>query len=312
MERKFVFFFFAMFLVLVVQGHGQTAVKRKKFVRKNGGTAALQANSAEASSFVWYRDGNVLPGINTSSLSVNEPGIYKVVALNSGDCPSDESVEIEIIIAQPILADVAITKRSEIREVLSNQLFNYTINVRNNGAATANQIKVVDKLPDNLIFESFDTPTDGTANYDVENRTINWTIPQLQNGYFSELIVKVMAKQAGKVSNTANVTAMETDPDLSNNTSTDNKNISAIRVPNVITPNGDGKNDFLIIDNLDSFDENQLTIINRWQSTVYQAINYKNNWDGSKLADGTYFYLLRVRNVKGSWIEQNGYITILR
>ncbi len=63
-------------------------------------------------------------------------------------------------------------------------------------------------------------------------------------------------------------------------------------IPNVFSPNGDGKNDFLEFDNLEQYKNTQLNIYNRWGRRVYQSDNYKNDWDGAKLTGGTYYYIL--------------------
>ena len=96
---------------------------------------------------------------------------------------------------------------------------------------------------------------------------------------------------------------------LSTEVTTDNINFA-------ITPNGDGKNDLLVFENLDVFYNNKLIIYNRWGSLVYKKENYNNTWDGtathsltisksSKLPTGTYFYFLQLndnsKSLKG-WI----------
>lgn len=73
-------------------------------------------------------------------------------------------------------------------------------------------------------------------------------------------------------------------------------------IPEVFTPNGDGKNDVFEITGLDSYPNNSLQIFNRWGNPVYDAKPYKNDWDGSpntagktgssKLPTATYFYIL--------------------
>jgi gliding motility-associated-like protein len=85
--------------------------------------------------------------------------------------------------------------------------------------------------------------------------------------------------------------------------------------PLIITPNGDGINDDLIIEGIDQFPLNNLTVINRWGQQVYYAKPYKNDWHGTNqaghdLPDGTYFYSvdLNLNDRKVQW----GSITIKR
>lgn len=66
-----------------------------------------------------------------------------------------------------------------------------------------------------------------------------------------------------------------------------------LEVPNVFTPNGDGINDYFEIKNLDSYVSNELVIYNRWGKKVYEASNYRNQWDGNSLNNGVYYYVLK-------------------
>jgi gliding motility-associated-like protein len=78
-------------------------------------------------------------------------------------------------------------------------------------------------------------------------------------------------------------------------------------IPEIFTPNGDGKNDPFYIPGLDSYPKNKLQIFNRWGNIVYEASPYKNDWDGKpnkssigtdKLPVGTYFYILDLGDEK--------------
>ena len=82
-------------------------------------------------------------------------------------------------------------------------------------------------------------------------------------------------------------------------------------IRNAFSPNGDGVNDKWVIDNLSLYPDNQLTLINRWGNEVLTVKDYQNDWDGSQLAEGTYYYILKV-NMCGEYSTFNGYITILR
>ncbi len=82
-----------------------------------------------------------------------------------------------------------------------------------------------------------------------------------------------------------------------------------------ITPNGDGKNDTWIIENIELFPENTVQIFNRWGMEVWFESNYDNVnvvWEGNmgnkdegkQLEDGTYFYvaIIEGKDYKG-WVE---------
>jgi gliding motility-associated-like protein len=62
-------------------------------------------------------------------------------------------------------------------------------------------------------------------------------------------------------------------------------------IPNIVTPNGDEKNDTFIVD--ERLAETNLRIINRWGEQVFTSPAYKNDWNGDALPPGVYFYTLQ-------------------
>ena len=62
-------------------------------------------------------------------------------------------------------------------------------------------------------------------------------------------------------------------------------------LPNIITPNGDGLNDYFFIDDATSQNQNSLIIYNRYGNTIYSASPYKNDFNGEESVNGVYFYL---------------------
>ena len=65
--------------------------------------------------------------------------------------------------------------------------------------------------------------------------------------------------------------------------------ISEIFVPNILTPNNDGKNDtFAILTDAPV----SITLFNRWGKIIYQDSAYLNNWDASGFSSGIYYYEL--------------------
>ncbi|WP_113661922.1 gliding motility-associated C-terminal domain-containing protein [Pedobacter nanyangensis] len=89
--------------------------------------------------------------------------------------------------------------------------------------------------------------------------------------------------------------------------------VNTLTIPNLFTPNGDGVNDAFEIRGLELFAENELLIVNRWQNEVFKSKDYRNTWTGEGLNEGTYFYVLRVKETQGSeWKVFKGYITLIR
>jgi gliding motility-associated-like protein len=95
----------------------------------------------------------------------------------------------------------------------------------------------------------------------------------------------------------------------------DNNSICGIHAYTGFSPNGDGKNDLWVIDYIDMFFPNTVSIFNRWGDKVWGVDNYDNtskvfkgfDANGSSLPDGTYFYLIRIGSK-----EQKGWVEISR
>lgn len=79
-------------------------------------------------------------------------------------------------------------------------------------------------------------------------------------------------------------------------------------IPNVFTPNNDNVNDQFRIQNLNPTIW-RLEVHNRWGKQVYISEPYENNWDGSGLPDGIYYYQLT--NTKENR-KQKGWMEIIR
>jgi gliding motility-associated-like protein len=84
----------------------------------------------------------------------------------------------------------------------------------------------------------------------------------------------------------------------------------SLLAPNIITPNGDGVNDYFVVSNLDMLDYNwSLEIYNRWGKRVFSATPYLNDWDADNLSDGVYFYMLRSSGTSTSY---KGSVSVVR
>ena len=83
-----------------------------------------------------------------------------------------------------------------------------------------------------------------------------------------------------------------------------------VMIPNIISPNGDGRNDeFRIPGFLQRMAPCSIQIFDRWGTLVYEEDSYQNNWggiksNGNKLANDTYFYQLNCSSKTwAGWIK---------
>lgn len=88
----------------------------------------------------------------------------------------------------------------------------------------------------------------------------------------------------------------------------------SVLATNILSPNGDGENDNWVIKDIERYPDNEVTIFDRSGRVVFQTKNYQNNWTGQfsgvPLAEGTYFYNIKLK--KGGKIGQiKGFITII-
>lgn len=82
---------------------------------------------------------------------------------------------------------------------------------------------------------------------------------------------------------------------------------------NVLTPNGDGKNDYLVVNNLQYYQKSLIKIYDRAGRVVYTTNSYKNDWsgdlNGTTLAEGTYYYAI---DLGPGFKPFKSFITIIR
>ncbi|MEQ8553698.1 MAG: gliding motility-associated C-terminal domain-containing protein [Cyclobacteriaceae bacterium] len=91
-----------------------------------------------------------------------------------------------------------------------------------------------------------------------------------------------------------------------------------LKVYNLVSPNGDGINDFLYIENLDSYLECSISIFDRWGSLVFSQTGYDNRenvfrgqnniLNNKELVEGAYYYVIRYKGKKIA----NGFFELTR
>ncbi|WP_353185719.1 MBG domain-containing protein [Parapedobacter lycopersici] len=91
----------------------------------------------------------------------------------------------------------------------------------------------------------------------------------------------------------------------------------AVRIHPAVSPNGDGINEFLMIEGIRDFPENKVTLFSRNGTIVWEAKGYDNlntvfrgtGAGGLQLTPGTYFYLVEVK-AGGRWEYRKGYFVL--
>jgi gliding motility-associated-like protein len=140
---------------------------------------------------------------------------------------------------------------------------------------------------DNTIGSTYNWYTDPTAGILV-NTGATYTTPTLTTAttYYVEQVI------AGETSCTRTpVTAFIFVPTV------------PLFIPNLMTPNNDGKNDRFEILGLPN--GSALGIYNRWGNAIYQSDNYDNQWTAENTSSGVYYYDLKLKNGESykGWLQ---------
>jgi len=178
----------------------------------------------------------------------------------------------------------------------------YTVTVTNaNGCTdTATATVVVNALP--AAEASNNGPVFSLKALDLTGgpegmTTYSWTGPNgfTSNSQSPSVSASALAAMAGVYTLTV------TNASGCTNTATTTVEVNELPIPSVITPNGDGKNDYFVIGEI--IDQVELIIFNRWGNEEYTNSNYSNDWDGRnnkgvELPNDTYFYILKFESGK--------------
>jgi gliding motility-associated-like protein len=279
------------------------------------------------------------------------PGIYSFIVANAGGCTSELSASFEIYPIQgtPVLlitnpAPVCFPSTVDITDPIItagsdlNLAFTYwtdaaaTIQYRTPGAATngtwfikgttANGLSTTKPVTVHVFHPPVaNAGPDTVLSFQFETRMDALPPDEYETGLWS--VISGSGKFSDPSSAETAVSGLSLDKNLylwtvSNGVcpeSSDSVEISVhdLIVPTLITPNMDGRNDYLIIRGSDILGRIELVIFDRRGIQVYKSENYDNLWDGidingKPLSDDTYFYVLKSENHK----PVKGFIVIRR
>ncbi|HEY0612954.1 MAG TPA: gliding motility-associated C-terminal domain-containing protein, partial [Chitinophaga sp.] len=204
------------------------------------------------------------------------------------------------------------------------EILTYTIHLRNTGNVEIPTININDPVPRHTTFIS--ASNSGVLNQ--ATNTVSWLVSKLAVGVTDAVTFKVKVDDdldsVAVIINTATVTdgnvtkpTSGCDPATAGCDGTPGTSIETepaddgLFFVNAMSPNGDGKNEYFIVKGLEKYPGANLYVFNRWGSMVYQAKDYHNDWNGSGLSEGTYYYKLEIKQSEGTKLYK-GWIVIKR
>ncbi|MGA8432267.1 MAG: C25 family cysteine peptidase, partial [Candidatus Sulfotelmatobacter sp.] len=181
-----------------VGGTGTITCTDASFAKNASGTftLTLQVNSNTPS-------GTTIPETVTASASNIVPSL------------TTNSATANVIVANANNADMAIVKSASASTVPEDDTLTYTLNVTNNGPATATNVIVTDMLPLGLVVGTV-TPLSSCSE---AGQLVTCQLGTMLSSGTATITIVTTAGAPGVVTNTASVIADQTDPNNNNNTS---------------------------------------------------------------------------------------------
>ncbi|AFL86260.1 protein of unknown function DUF11 [Belliella baltica DSM 15883] len=257
---------------------------------------------------------SLIPGVNEA----RDYRLRYVLSETLNPTNSDEAFVTFRILNDEV--DMSVTKTSFDVEVFEGDEFEYEIVVRNNSENDASDVEIVDDLPNGLSYIS-STITSSDASIQASTTTagnrITWTVPTFPAG--ATMTIRVLVKADAlpgtselTVTNVVSVSSSGEELNPTDNTDSDTNTIKPFFIPNVITPNGDNRNDRFEIKGLDKFTSNEIVIFNRFGDHVFERTNYQNDWSAEGLPAGTYFMVLVATDSQGRTHDFKEWIQVIK
>ncbi|WP_236877338.1 recombinase family protein, partial [Clostridioides difficile] len=151
--------------------------------------------------------------INTATVSSTTPDPN----LNNNTSTSEAEVSSS--------ADISVVKRSNQTVVVPGDVLDYTIEVRNAGPSTAQNVTLTDNIPASILSPEYSI--DNGVTFQPWNGSLS--IGTLDAGEIRNIIIRGIVSQTaiGTIINTATVSSTTPDPNLNNNTSTSEAEVSS-------------------------------------------------------------------------------------
>jgi uncharacterized repeat protein (TIGR01451 family) len=137
------------------------------------------------------------------------------------------SASATVVVANANSADMAIVKTATPNPVTEGTPLTYTLTVTNNGPASATNVTVMDSLPSVVTYLSSAVTPASQGSCSEAGGTVTCLLGTMANAATATISILTIPGTPGVVSNTATVSADQTDPVATNNTSTQTETITA-------------------------------------------------------------------------------------
>lgn len=318
----------------------------------NNGTVTLTASGGDA--YRWFLEGAQIPG-TASQLTISQTGNYTATILSAQGCSAPATGTVAITRLQAPVAQfsfsnycinqpVQFTSQSTINNS-GTVSYQWSDNNAHNSTAALPiftygqtgafdvKLKVIPQACPSIADSVIKTITIVTAVpgirlpvVDVSKNTLTQLHARTQNGatyswvpgnyltspFIADPQVFTSAQQEYKILVTAPGGCITTDTLLVRV-----QTASAIYVPNVFTPNGDGQNDLLLPTTVATIKSLRFfRVFNRWGKMLFETTQKGKGWDGRYNGQlqplDTYTWVIEGVDENGTIIKKQGSVTLLR
>lgn len=262
--------------------------------------------------------------ININGINYNQAGNYIDTTKSSFGCDSILNINISILKKTFNQIDTTICPESLI--IINDEIFNeegeYTIYLTNYQGCDSILTLIIHHYPNPFIDAGADLTvipneefTLQSSGYPSNYQLLGWE----HNGV--QLCIDCSSIEQSTTINTS-YTAVVIDTNLCyykddlfvfvDESCPDN----GILAPNIISPNGDGSNDYFYIKNPNELDIDYIRIFNRWGELVFETYDPNGKWDGTfrdQICNpGVYVYYIQAKCFDKTPFMKKGNITILK
>jgi gliding motility-associated-like protein len=238
--------------------------------------------SGNIATYIWYKDGTVVG--NTRTYRTGEAGAYTVETITADGCSATSDAKQVTVIDYPAVPEITASDMAESTGDLTIR--------KPRGASLELIVKnVVNDA--NIQYQWFRNEAEISG---ATHATL--AMPSLSSEHAGQYMVIAINTIGGCFTASGNTIRLNI--------------YNHAEIANVLTPDGDGQNDFFYVEGLDTYAYNELRIVNRQGNEVFRRKNYRANaesgWMGANLPDGVYFYSLTLKDWNGHEEVRTGYI----